>query len=109
MPRSSLAEPTTGFEPPSFRARAPWWGADLQTLRNTLIDQGTPLPGERLLIETSDGCGDRLQAVVNRPEAPATGPTVFMVHGLSGCEDSAYMRTSAATFLARGHPVVSVV
>lgn len=101
-----MAEPTTGFEPPPFRARAPWWGADLQTLRNTLIDQGTPLPGERLLIETTDGCGDRLQAVVNRPEAPATGPTVFMVHGLSGCEDSAYMLHATRYWLDRGHAVM---
>ncbi|MEQ9642647.1 MAG: alpha/beta fold hydrolase [Alphaproteobacteria bacterium] len=101
-----MSEPATGFEPPPFRARAPWWGADLQTLRNTLVDQGTPLPGERLLIDTADGCGDRLQAVVNRPDAPEDKPLVFMVHGLSGCEDSAYMLHAARHWLDRGHAVM---
>lgn len=106
MPKSDLPEAPAGFQPSPFRVRAPWWGADLQTLRNVLVDQGTPIPGERLLIETSDGCGDRLQAVLNRPASPQAKPLVFMVHGLSGCEDSAYMLHAARYWLERGHAVL---
>jgi predicted alpha/beta-fold hydrolase len=94
------------FEPIPFRARTPWWGADLQTLRNVLVDPGAALPGERLLLDTGDGSGDRLAATLNRP-AEATGrPLVLLLHGLSGCEDSAYMRHAARFFLARGHTVL---
>src|ERR1700730_17060684 len=51
---------------PPFRERAPWFGGDLQTLRN--IVRGTPpdLPGgDRLLLSMPDG--DRLAAPLARP------------------------------------------
>ena len=98
-----LARP---FAPVPFRSRAPWLGADLQTLRNVLVDPGAPLPGERLLFEVDDGSGDRLAATLNRPPADAGKPLVLLLHGLSGCEDSAYMRHAARHFLAHGHPVL---
>lgn len=95
---------------PPFRPRWPWWGADLQTLRNTLRPPRPTLPaaaGERLVLPLVDGSGDCLAALLHRP--PGGGrrtPLAVLVHGLSGCEDSAYMVVSAAALLARGHPVV---
>jgi len=93
-------------ELPSFTARAPWWGADLQTLRNFV--RRPPLPAaaaetRRLVLHLGDG--DALSALLERPSHERRVP-VLLVHGLGGCEDSAYMRASAQALLARGHPVV---
>lgn len=93
---------------PPFRPRAPWWGGDLQTVRNALL----PPPripggeGEELAFPMRDGSGDVLTARLHRPAAAAGRPLALVVHGLTGCQDSAYVRASAAFFLARGHPVL---
>lgn len=93
---------------PPFRPRAPWWGGDLQTVRNALF----PPPripggeGEALEFPMRDGSGDVLTARLHHPPAPAGRPLALVVHGLTGCEDSAYVRASAAFFLARGHPAL---
>ena len=51
---------------PPFRARFPWWGADLQTLRDTLRAAAPgPDPGEPVLTEV--GQGDRLMSLLDRP------------------------------------------
>lgn len=69
-----------------FKERAPWFGADLQTLRNSLYRAPAELPGgERLLLSMKDG--DRLAARLDRP-MQSTRPTVVLVHGLTGTEAS---------------------
>ena len=99
-----------GVELPDFVARPPWWGGDLQTLRSHLLGRTPPrLPGapaERLLLPMDDGSGDRLAAALNRPEEDRGRPTVLLRHGVTGCEDGAYMVHAAEHFLALGHPVV---
>jgi predicted alpha/beta-fold hydrolase len=51
---------------PPFRARFPWWGADLQTLRDTLrAGAPWPDPGEPVLTEV--GQGDQLLSFLDRP------------------------------------------
>lgn len=93
---------------PTWRPRAPWWGADLQTLRNFLVSPPvdlSPWPEERLLLPMRDGSGDRLAAALHRP-AHTTRPLVLLIHGLGGSESSIYMQASAAYHLARGHPIV---
>ena len=93
-------------ELPSFAVRAPWWGADLQTLRNFVRRPTAPVGAaevRRLTLPLGDG--DALSALLERPAHEHRVP-VLLVHGLGGCEDSAYMRVSAAALLARGHPVV---
>lgn len=93
---------------PAFRERAPWWGADLQTLRNSLRRPRHDLrrvAAERLWLELADGSGDRLAALLQRPER-IRGPLVVLVHGLGGSQDSVYMQASAAYHLGRGHPVL---
>jgi len=94
--------------PKAFRSRAPWWGGDLQTLRNMLIRALVALPAasERIYLPLSDGSGDRLAAMLDRPSSPVEGPLVVMIHGLTGSEDSAYVRASASFHLKRGRRVL---
>jgi len=94
--------------PPVFRARAPWWGGDLQTLRNMLVRAGDALPAtsQRVYFPLSDGSGDRLAAMIDWPARPVDSPLVVLIHGLTGCEDSAYIRASAAFHLKRGRRVL---
>jgi hypothetical protein len=96
---------------PRFLARPPWWGRDLQTVRNYLRRPAITLdafPAERLEFPMLDDTGDTLVAVLNRPSKPveAPRPLVMLIHGLTGCEDSTYMRASARYLLDRGHPVL---
>ncbi len=92
-----------------FAPRAPWWGGDLQTLHNYLLR--FRLPGvaapERLVLPLADGSGDHLTAALNRPATPlARAPLVILIHGLTGDEDSTYMRRSAASLLSAGYRVL---
>ena len=99
---------------PRFRARPPWWGGDLQTLRNSLVGGrrggAPPAPAgsaERLWLDLADGTGDALAGWLERPAAPRPGaPWLVLIHGLGGDETSAYIQTSAAHWLARGHGVL---
>lgn len=95
---------------PPFRSRPPWWGADLQTLRNFLTRvqaSGDGLDAERLTLPLADGSGDALSGLLQRPVAGgAERPLAVLVHGLAGSEDSSYMGVSAAQLLARGHRVL---
>ena len=89
----------------AFRQRPPWWGGDLQTLRNSLVAAPRPLPGERLLLPMADGSGDRLWALYNAGADPAK-PLVIVIHGLAGCEDSPYIIVAVRHFLAQGYGVL---
>jgi len=106
--------PTPGLvadEPPSpFRQRLPWIGGDLQTVRNYLVrPPASPggLPATRIEIPMKDGTGDRLVAMLDRPEAPVGDRSlVVLIHGLTGCQDSFYILNSARFWLDRGHGVL---
>jgi len=93
-----------------FRPRLPWWGGDLQTLRNYIMPPGNGLAarvaGERLDLPMTDGSGDRLIAALSRSPGGDARPLIVLVHGLTGCADSVYMMRSAAHWLAVGHNVV---
>ena len=98
-----------------FRPQWPWVTGDLQTVRNTLwgwVGRGPGAPGDRSVsveLPCDDGTGDRLVAVVDQPVGTNDGarkPLVMLVHGLTGCADSAYMRATAACLLRLGYPVV---
>lgn len=93
----------------AFEDRAPWWGGDLQTLRNIVMRRAEALPGRAKSVEFEmrDGSGDRLKGTLSEPEAPDTqSPLVVLIHGLTGCEDSDYMRASARFHLTRGRIVL---
>jgi uncharacterized protein len=92
---------------PRFRSRFPWWGRDLQTLRNHILSVAPSLsdyPGTRQEIRLPDG--DVLLASLHRPLANEFRPLVVLIHGLTGSEDSAYVRVSARNLLGLGYPVL---
>lgn len=94
---------------PPFQQRAPWWGAHLQTIRNTLVNPANPLPpGRELSFPMTDGSGDVLSGHLNLPSAStARGkPLALLVHGLTGSADSYYVVATAAMLLAEGYATV---
>lgn len=94
---------------PAFEPRAPWWGPDLQTMRNFLRRPEPAFAGaeeERLVLPLPDGTGDALVGLLQRPAARTERPLAVLIHGLGGSEDSAYLKVSAAHLLTRGHPVL---
>ncbi len=101
-------------EYPPFSPRPPWWGPDLQTLRNLVRGPVRSLPegtrSERLELPLADGSGDRLAARLLRPasEAPGDRPLVVLVHGLGGSEDSGYIGVSSTHLLASGVRVLQL-
>ncbi|MEX0759469.1 MAG: alpha/beta fold hydrolase [Tistlia sp.] len=93
---------------PDFEPRPPWWGGDLQTLRNVLVKTRAdlaPWPAERILVRLPDG--DRLPVVLHSGEG-GRRPLVVAIHGLTGCEDSLYLRATTRWFLESGWPVLRV-
>lgn len=94
-----------------FSPRRPWWGGDLQTLRNYALqvrDNLSGQNGDKLVIPLEDGSGDHMVATLNRPAGTRDRPLVLLVHGISGSEGSCYMTVAAAFFLARGYPVLRI-
>ena len=91
-----------------FRDRAPWWGGDLQTLRNQLVPSFGQLDcrSERHEFMTFDGSGDRLVGMLETPSVIASEPLILLIHGLAGDQDSKYMRNTARYHLARGRQVL---
>lgn len=90
---------------PVLRQRPPWFGGDLQTLRNAVLPKPRELAGERIKLETRDGTGDRLWALMNRPEPDGGRALAVLVHGLSGHEASSYMTICARHLLGAGYAV----
>lgn len=94
---------------PEFKPRLPWLGADLQTLRDVLIadrDPHAPASATTLDFLMPDGTGDRLSGVLERPRTPAGRPLAVLVHGLTGCADSRYVRRAAGRLLEAGYRVL---
>jgi predicted alpha/beta-fold hydrolase len=92
----------------SFRARSPWIGGDLQTLRNFLTGKPADLsawPGRPLTLGMKDGSGDALAAKLHGEPGPDR-PLLVLIHGLTGCEDSKHVRTAAAHALSQGYAVL---
>ncbi len=100
-----MTDAALSFAP--FRPRAPWWGPDLQTVRNYLRNDYPDLsawPADHLVFPMANG--DRLSGSLHRTAEPANRPTVVLIHGFTGCADSAYMLASARHLLASGYPVL---
>lgn len=89
-----------------FKPRAPWFNGDLQTIRNFLVVEGlgrgpAPPASRRMELPLNDGTGDRLLADYSQGEEGRG--VIVLIHGLSGCSASAYMKASAAAFDAAGY------
>lgn len=66
-------------------------------------------PQKLMRFRMPDATGDVLHATLNRPEEPAGNlPLAVLVHGLTGCVESHYMRATAAVLLRRGMRVLRV-
>lgn len=90
-----------------FRARFPWYGPHLQTIRNPLRPPPVLPGGPGLPLHLPLGDGDVLSARLDLPPQPDTGrPTLLLVHGLGGCETSPYMLAASAHFTTLGCQVV---
>lgn len=104
---SAVTSSTGAF--PAFRPRFPWLTGDLQTLRNFFLKPYwdlSPWPETPLVFEMSDGSGDRLLAKLHEPATESGRPLAVLIHGLTGCEDSTYIRRTALTLLEAGYPVL---
>ena len=92
---------------PSFRERAPWFGGDLQTLRNFFARRGGrgpgDIPGERLLLPLTDGGG----LVARLTEGEDGLPLVVLIHGLTGCETATNMVVAARHMNGLGFPDIA--
>ena len=94
---------------PPFRARLPWLGGDLQTMRNWLMKPHPPIetfPSEPVAFDMADGTGDRLHGLLHRPNDTRRRPLVLLIHGIGGSSESTYIRTSAVHLLRAGYPVL---
>jgi hypothetical protein len=92
-------------EPAPFRARFPWLGSDLQTLRDTLRPLSLPPEsGEPQLIALPGG--DQLLALLDRPGGAGPIALVLVVHGLSGSACSPGPWRLAQALLAQGFAVL---
>jgi predicted alpha/beta-fold hydrolase len=99
---------------PDFEQRFPWWGGDLQTLRDTVMRALHRLPtdlaphsSQRQRFEVGDGSGDVLLGMLDTPREPQSGkPLVLLLHGAPGSEDSTYLLSMSRYMLDRGHRVL---
>ena len=99
---------------PDFEQRFPWWGGDLQTLRDTFLRALGRLPldlaphaSTRCRFELRDGSGDVLLGMLDTPREPGSGtPLILLMHGAPGSEDSAYLLSMSRYVLERGHRVL---
>ncbi len=91
---------------PEFRPRPPWWGADLQTLRNALRPPAALAAGESRVLKLDDG--DALACTLHAAPARTDRPLAVLVHGLAGSAESAYVRATASRLLERDYPVLRV-
>ena len=89
-----------------FRPRFPWWGGDLQTLRNRFAYKARPLPGTAEVFNADTPDGDTLTGTLHRPPTTSDQPLIILFHGLTGSEDSIYMLESTRHHLGEGRAVL---
>jgi predicted alpha/beta-fold hydrolase len=104
-----MSDPTDAVDFPAFRPRAPWYGADLQSIAYEVlakrIDQAK-WPSRVVEVEAGDGSGDLFVHHLHLPEEPAKRPTVMLLHGLGGSADAGYLWLATLDLLRRGYPVL---
>ncbi|WP_417319855.1 YheT family hydrolase [Emcibacter sp.] len=104
-----LGKHLQGLEIPDFIGSRQWGGADLQTMRNTIL--GPPLtlkqPGERLMfdIEGEQKLAGTLHTE-NEEGEQLEKNLVILIHGITGSEEAAPIVSTAAYLRSRGFPVL---
>ena len=94
-----------GLGLPAFRPRFPWWGGDLQTLRDTARPPHLPAERSRRL-EIPIGDDDRLLAFLDLPGNQAPCGVVLVLHGLGGGADGVGPRRLALALQEEGFAVL---
>lgn len=93
------------LELPPFRPRAPWWGADLQTLRDTL--RGVPLAEQQArTLQLPIGEGEWLLGLLDQPWIGTARALVLLSHGLGGSSESEGTRRLAMALRQEGFAVL---
>jgi predicted alpha/beta-fold hydrolase len=88
-----------------FSQRLPWWGADLQTMRDTICPQR--LPEDLASALTIDlGGAEALLARLSLPQTQASKALVVLIPGLGGCSDGPGIRRLAAHLVNAGAAVL---
>jgi len=106
IPSDPLSEPhQPQLEPSPFRQRLPWWGADLQTMRDTIRAERLPEDLSSALTIDLDGA-DALLARLCLPQTEAPRALVVLIPGLGGCADGPGIRRLAAHLVAAGVAVL---
>jgi predicted alpha/beta-fold hydrolase len=91
-----------GLDLPPFRPRAPWFGADLQTLRNSFRGVGGVLSESReVVLPLGDG-----DALIGHYHSGGEKPLIVLIHGLSGSAASDYVVTTAHHLGGLGYPIL---
>ena len=110
IPSDPVSEPhQPQLEPSPFRQRLPWWGPDLQTMRDTLRDtmRSQRLPEDLSSALTIDlGVADALLGRLSLPQTEAPRALVVLIHGLGGCAKGPGIRRLAAHLVATGVAVL---
>lgn len=90
---------------PNFLPRAPWWGADLQTLRDTV--RGCRLEDRQARsLQLPVGDGASLLALLDQPLQGSPQALVLLSHGLGGSSESEGSRRLAMTLRRQGFAVL---
>lgn len=95
-----------GFDIPDFKVGLKWRGADLQTLRNTIVGPALSLSAGYERVEIDMGAGASLMAAFHPSDKSASRPLIIIIHGMSGDEMSPNVLSSAAYFISLGFPVL---
>ncbi len=98
--------PVENFHIPRFRTALKWRGADLQTMRNSIVGPALPLDAdfERVAFDLEDG--QSLQAALHPSGKSDLLPLIIIIHGMAGDETSPNVISSAAYFISLGYPVL---
>lgn len=106
---SGTGSPVTSAFRPGFGLRNP----HLQTILGTSVHRGriarralAHCDAVHEIVTLDAGGGARLLGTHSRPRVPRSDALVLLLHGWEGSADSNYMRTSAATLLDAGFPVL---
>ena len=94
----------------AFHQRFPWWGGDLQTLRDTLrpvalpLDKGQPLEIEVPALSSGAAGSGALLAFMDYPPEPKA--LVVLLHGLGGSSRREGLRRLGLSLAQNGYAVM---
>jgi len=95
-----------GFNVPEFVIGLKWRGADLQTMKNTILGPALTIGQNFEQVSFDLGAGKSLKASLHPSEKSSLLPVIIIIHGLAGDETSPNVISAAAYFSSLGFPVL---